>query len=87
MALIAADAGDEVLVGPGYYGDLDRDGVLGEEGEELGHSMDPVSLLVHDPRAAIGNDGGGSSSSAPGTPSSAATSTATARATVSPWIR
>lgn len=40
-ALLAADPGDEVLVGPGYYGDLDRDEVLGEEGEEPGHFMDP----------------------------------------------
>jgi parallel beta-helix repeat protein len=41
-ALLAADPGDEVLVGPGYYGDLDRDGVLGETGEEPSHAADPV---------------------------------------------
>jgi len=42
VALLAADPGDQVLVGPGYYGDLDRNGVLGEEGEELDHSVDPA---------------------------------------------
>jgi hypothetical protein len=31
-----AAAGDTILVGPGRYGDLDRDGVYGETGEENG---------------------------------------------------
>jgi hypothetical protein len=34
--IAAASAGDTVSVGPGRYGDLDRDGLLGEPGEEAG---------------------------------------------------
>ena len=46
--LLAADPGDEILVGPGYYGDLDRDGVLGGDGEEPNHSLDaePCACMV-----------------------------------------
>jgi len=33
-ALAAAATGDTIVVGPGRYGDLDRDGTLGEPGEE-----------------------------------------------------
>jgi hypothetical protein len=33
-ALAAAASGDTIVVGPGRYGDLDRDGTLGEAGEE-----------------------------------------------------
>jgi hypothetical protein len=33
-ALAAAANGDTIVVGPGRYGDLDRDGTLGEAGEE-----------------------------------------------------
>src|SRR5262245_56238374 len=33
-AVAIAAAGDRVIVGPGRYGDLDRDGILGESGEE-----------------------------------------------------
>jgi hypothetical protein len=36
QAISNADAGDRILVGPGRYGDLDQDGVLGEPGEEAG---------------------------------------------------
>src|SRR5262245_28480935 len=36
QGIARAAAGDTVLVGPGRYGDLDLDGVLGEPGEEAG---------------------------------------------------
>jgi hypothetical protein len=36
QGILRAAAGDTVLVGPGRYGDLDGDGVLGEPGEEAG---------------------------------------------------
>ncbi len=36
QAIFNASAGDEILVGPGRYGDLDGDGILGETGEETG---------------------------------------------------
>jgi hypothetical protein len=35
-AIWSATAGDVILVGPGRYGDLDGDGVIGEPGEEIG---------------------------------------------------
>ncbi len=41
QAVLNAVAGDTILVGPGRYGDLDGDGVLGSVGEELG-SPDPL---------------------------------------------
>ncbi|HKC49588.1 MAG TPA: right-handed parallel beta-helix repeat-containing protein [Myxococcota bacterium] len=34
QAIANAAAGDTIIVGPGYYGDLDGDGVFGETGEE-----------------------------------------------------
>jgi hypothetical protein len=36
QAILNADVGDRILVGPGRYGDLDGDGILGETGEETG---------------------------------------------------
>jgi parallel beta-helix repeat protein len=36
QAISNATAGDEIFVGPGRYGDLDGDGILGETGEETG---------------------------------------------------
>ncbi len=42
-AIELADPGDTVLVGPGRYGDLNRNGVLGEPGEELGYLTPPAS--------------------------------------------
>jgi hypothetical protein len=36
MALQHASAGDVIAVGPGIYGDLNQNGVLGEPGEEAG---------------------------------------------------
>lgn len=33
-AIASAQAGDTIVVGPGGYGDLDNDGILGEAGEE-----------------------------------------------------
>jgi hypothetical protein len=36
QGIARAAAGDTVLVGPGRYGDLDSDGMLGEPGEEAG---------------------------------------------------
>jgi hypothetical protein len=38
-AIAEAAAGDTILVGPGRYGDLDRDGVYGETGEENGGTV------------------------------------------------
>jgi parallel beta-helix repeat protein len=38
QAIFNASAGDQILVGPGRYGDLDGDGVLGETGEETGET-------------------------------------------------
>src|SRR5262245_14686348 len=35
-AIANAVAGDRIIVGPGRYGDLDRDGTFGESGEETG---------------------------------------------------
>src|SRR5262245_46449517 len=36
QAIGLANAGDIILVGPGRYGDLNRNGVIGEAGEENG---------------------------------------------------
>jgi hypothetical protein len=51
QAVELANPGDTILVGPGRYGDLNRNGILGEPGEELGYLTPPAScscvLLVH----------------------------------------
>jgi hypothetical protein len=38
QAIVRAAAGDEILVGPGRYGDLNGNGILAEPGEETGAS-------------------------------------------------
>ena len=43
QAVELANPGDTILVGPGRYGDLNRNGVLGEPGEELGYLTPPAS--------------------------------------------
>ena len=45
QAVANASEGDRVLVAPGRYGDLNRNGLLGEEGEEFG--LDSCRCLVH----------------------------------------
>jgi len=51
QAIALATVGDTILVGPGRYGDLNRNGILGEPGEELGYLTPPAScncvLLVN----------------------------------------
>jgi parallel beta-helix repeat protein len=42
-AIALANPGDTILVGPGRYGDLNRNGVLGEPGEEHGYLTPPAS--------------------------------------------
>ncbi|HTO07212.1 MAG TPA: hypothetical protein VMR86_09155 [Myxococcota bacterium] len=46
QAIANAVDGDTISVGPGYYGDLDRDGVWGEPGEELGLDNATCSCVV-----------------------------------------
>jgi len=69
-AIRNAQPGDEILVGPGYYGDLDRDGSLGEPGEEpfegnsggcqcMIHVDKAVAIRSRDGAAATVIDGGG----------------------------
>jgi hypothetical protein len=41
QAIANAVAGDTIIVGPGRYGDLNRNGVLGEPGEETGYTTPP----------------------------------------------
>lgn len=43
QAIALAAPGDTILVGPGRYGDLNENGVLGEPGEELGYLTPPAS--------------------------------------------
>ena len=43
QAIDLANPGDTILVGPGRYGDLNRNGILGEAGEELGYLTPPAS--------------------------------------------
>src|SRR5687768_11489575 len=43
QAVELANPGDTILVGPGRYGDLNRNGILGEPGEELGYLTPPAS--------------------------------------------
>jgi hypothetical protein len=64
-AIAHASPGDTVLVGPGYYGNLDGDEVLGEDGEEgqvascscAVHVDRRISLLSRDGAAATVIDG------------------------------
>jgi hypothetical protein len=61
QAIELANAGDTILVGPGRYGDLNRDGVLGEPGEELGYLTPPAScscvLRIEKPVIVISSGG------------------------------
>jgi parallel beta-helix repeat protein len=47
QAITNAGAGDTVSVGPGLYGDVDGDGVLGEAGEEPVTTCGTFDCLVH----------------------------------------
>ena len=69
-AIRNASPGDEILVGPGYYGDVDRDGTLGETGEEpfegdaggcqcMIHVNKSVSIRSRDGATSTLIDGGG----------------------------
>lgn len=53
----AAD-GDTILVGPGFYGDLDGDGALGEVGEEGPAAATCDCLVLVDKRVSIRSTGG-----------------------------
>ena len=46
QAIANAVAGDTIVVGPGRYGDLNRNGVLGEPGEETGYTTPPSCACV-----------------------------------------
>src|SRR5215208_2160256 len=46
QAIANAVAGDTIIVGPGRYGDLNRNGVLGEPGEITGYSTPPSCACV-----------------------------------------
>jgi parallel beta helix pectate lyase-like protein len=70
QAIRNASAGDTILVGPGYYGDLDRDGTLGDPGEEpfegneggcecMVHVNKAVSIRSRDGAASTLIDAGG----------------------------
>ena len=61
QAVELANPGDTILVGPGRYGDLNRNGVLGEPGEELGYLTPPAScgcVLRIEKRVIIISSGG-----------------------------
>ena len=53
-ALAIAAAGDTIVVGPGRYGDLDRDGTLGEPNEELAVG---ALILVDKPVSIVSSSG------------------------------
>lgn len=54
-AIANATDGDTIVVGPGRYGDLDRDGVLNEPGEE---GPSGIAMLFVGKRVAIQSSGG-----------------------------
>ena len=60
-AVELANPGDTILVGPGRYGDLNRNGILGEPGEEVGYLTPPAScscVLRIEKRVIIISSGG-----------------------------
>jgi hypothetical protein len=61
QAIELAAPGDTILVGPGRYGDLNGNGVLGEPGEELGYLTPPAScscvLRIEKPVIVISSGG------------------------------
>jgi hypothetical protein len=63
QAILNANPGDAILVGPGYYGDLDRDGSLGEPGEEpFEGNFGGCQCMIHvDRRVAIRSRDGAAS--------------------------
>ena len=72
QAVANALDGDRILVAPGRYGDLNRNGLLGEEGEEFG--LDACRCMIYvDKRIQLvserGADGTGSRVSMKGTAS------------------
>ena len=61
QAVELANPDDTILVGPGRYGDLNRNGTLGEPGEELGYLTPPAScscVLRIEKRVIIISSGG-----------------------------
>jgi hypothetical protein len=60
-AIVNASAGDRIIVGPGRYGDLDRDGVFNEAGEEAGPGVlgSPAIILVDKRLTIESRDGAG----------------------------
>ena len=52
-----ASPGDKIIVGPGTYGDLDGDGILGETGEETSTGCVGCMLGIHKPVTLTSSDG------------------------------
>jgi hypothetical protein len=59
--ILNASEGDRIIVGPGRYGDLDRDGVFNEPGEEAGRAANyfPAMILVDKRLTIESRDGAG----------------------------
>ena len=57
QAIANAAPGDTIMVGPGRYGDLDSDGVLGEPGEEIGSPGCGCMLSINKPVILQSTDG------------------------------
>jgi hypothetical protein len=47
QAIAHANEGDTLMVGPGRYGDLNGNRILGEEGEEPAAFGNPCSCMIH----------------------------------------
>ena len=56
-AILNANDGDTIVVGPGRYGDLNRNGTLAEEGEEFG--LGSSAVLVDKPVRIVSTAGAG----------------------------
>lgn len=58
-AIAYAQAGDTVVVGPGFYGDVGRDGNLGESGDDVGNPACSCMLKIEKPVIVVSSDGAG----------------------------
>ncbi len=47
QAVARANAGDQIMVGPGRYGDLNRNGIFGEPGEEVAEAGFGCFCMIH----------------------------------------
>lgn len=52
-----ASSGDTIIVGPGIYGDLNRNNSLGDTGEEFGSDSTQAAITVDKPLRIISSDG------------------------------